>query len=287
MSTKKTPTKSAPKKRVKPRDGATMADYLEPIEPASPAGDIEVVGTTSRPDGFGVRGVHTGGGVGVRGESRTGFAVVGITNPLESTTFITAAVHGLHFGAEGEGVRGKGAVGVVGESSKDGSVAVKGDHTGAGVGVVGDVAKAGAGTAGVLGRHKGADGTGVRGEGTTGIFGQGKFTGVRGNSEATGVRGEGGSIGVVGQGKVVGVSGICTDSAAGTSGPGVRGVGHYGGQFQGTSAQLHLRPGTSVGRPTTGQHSKGEIFMDQDGTLFVCVADGTPGTWLRVMTQPA
>jgi hypothetical protein len=104
---------------------------------------------------------------------------------------------------------------------------VWGDHLGAGVGVVGDVAEAGDGTAGVLGRHKGA------------------------------------------------------------SGPGVRGEGHYGGQFQGTSAQLSLVPGTTVGKPTTGQHSKGEIFMDRDGTLFVCVADGTPGTWRRVVTEPA
>jgi hypothetical protein len=263
-----------------------MADNLEPIEPASPAGDIELVGTTSRPKGDGVRGVHNGGGVGVQGISRTGFGVSGVTNST-SITFITAAVSGRHLGAEGEGVRGTGAVGVVGESSKDGSVAVKGDHTGAGIGVVGDVAKAGAGTAGVLGRHKGADGTGVRGEGTTGLFGQGKFTGVQGNAEGTGIKGEG-KIGVVGQGKLVGVSGICSDSAAGASGPGVRGVGHYGGQFQGTSgAQLHLRPGTSVGRPTTDQHSKGEIFLDREATLFVCVADGTPGTWRRVMTEPA
>jgi hypothetical protein len=108
MSTKTTPkkvTKSAPKKRVKVRDGATMADYLEPIEPASPAGDIEVVGTTSRPKGDGVRGVHNGGGVGVQGISRTGFGVSGVTNST-SITFITAAVSGRHLGAEGEGVRG-------------------------------------------------------------------------------------------------------------------------------------------------------------------------------------
>jgi hypothetical protein len=64
-------------------------------------------------------------------------------------------------------------------------------------------------------------------------------------------------------------------------------VGHYGGQFQGTSAQLHLRPGTSVGRPTTGEHEKGEIFIDRDATLFVCVADGTPGTWRRIVTEAA
>jgi predicted PolB exonuclease-like 3'-5' exonuclease len=55
--------------------------------------------------------------------------------------------------------------------------------------------------------------------------------------------------------------------------------------FNGNS--FDLVPGTTVGRPTTGQHNKGEIFLDQEGTLFVCVADGTPGTWRRVMTEPA
>jgi hypothetical protein len=49
MSTKKTPkqkTKSAPKKRVKVRDGATLADYLERylerIGPASAAAEAQL-----------------------------------------------------------------------------------------------------------------------------------------------------------------------------------------------------------------------------------------------------
>jgi hypothetical protein len=194
----------------------------------------------------------------------------------ETSSASSFGVRGTHTGEitglQGTGVEGFGPVGVLGASGK-------------GNGGIGEVREGN--TVAVLGRHKGPEGTGVRGEGTTGLFGQGKFTGVQGNAEGTGIKGEG-KIGVVGQGKLVGVSGICSDSAAGASGPGVRGVGHYGGQFQGTSgAQLHLRPGTSVGRPTTDQHSKGEIFLDREATLFVCVADGTPGTWRRVMTEPA
>jgi hypothetical protein len=279
MSTKRTPkkeTKSAPKKRVKPRHSGTMADYLEPIEPASPTGDP---GVEHRP----VTGTSSLGPV----PGATGFS--GAPNGVGVFGMVGAAPSAFILPIPGYGVRGEGPIGVSGTSSTGGHAAVFGEHTGAGVGVLGDVAKDGVGTAGVLGRHKGPDGTGVRGEGKTGVVGEGTFIGVRGHSNGqTGIKGEGGPIGVLGQGKVVGVSGICTDSAAGISGPGVRGVGNYGGQFQGMSAQLHLRPVTGVvGRPTTGQHKKGEIFLDQEGTLFVCVADGTPGTWRRVMTEPA
>jgi hypothetical protein len=161
----------------------------------------------------------------------------------------------------------------VGESSKDGSVAVKGDHTGAGFGVVGDALTGN--TAGVLGRHKGTfEGHGVRGEGPIGVFGKGT-PGVDGICPASG--GESGTP----SGSLAGVRGNAQ------SGPGVFGAGGYGGQFTGTKAQLHLVPGTSLGRPTTNFHEKGEMFIDVAGTLFVCVAGGNPGTWRRVMTEPA
>ena len=58
----------------------------------------------------------------------------------------------------------------------------------------------------------------------------------------------------------------------------------YGGQFEGGKAQLFLKPGGTAGKPTTGAHLKGELYMDSAARLFVCVADGTPGTWKRVDT---
>jgi hypothetical protein len=47
-----------------------------------------------------------------------------------------------------------------------------------------------------------------------------------------------------------------------------------------------LKPGASLGKPTTGTHQKGEIYMDRAGALFVCAAgDGTTvGTWRKVNT---
>jgi len=148
------------------------------------------------------------------------------------------------------GVRGVGKAGVVGKSSTTGWEGVYGQHTGSGYGVVGD----GSGNtfAGVLGRNP--SGPGVRGKGSIGVWAEGP----------TGVWAEG----------WVGVRGV-----------GRRDVkGGYGGQFSGDLAQLHLFPMGTVGKPTTDPHTKGEIYMDSAGTLFVCTDNGTPGTWRKVTT---
>ncbi len=49
----------------------------------------------------------------------------------------------------------------------------------------------------------------------------------------------------------------------------------YAGEFEGGKAQLKLKPAGSLGKPTSGTHSQGEIYMDSAGTLFVCVASST------------
>jgi len=46
---------------------------------------------------------------------------------------------------------------------------------------------------------------------------------------------------------------------------------------------LKLVAASSRGRPS-GAHTKGEIYMDSAGALFVCVKGGTPGTWRKVTT---
>jgi hypothetical protein len=112
------------------------------------------------------------------------------------------------------------------------------------------------------GRGSSGGGAGVQGEGTPGVQGHcsanpigvlhpdpGHFAGVNGSSE---------------------------------HGSGVFGAGVYGGQFQGSRAQLNLLPGTSVGKPTSGPHALGEIYMDSAASLFVCIGSGTPGTWVKV-----
>jgi len=148
---------------------------------------------------------------------------------------------------------------------------------------------------GILGRGVGT-GTGVRGVSTSGPGVLGETSGA----EGAGVLGRHGDTGagVLGQGNP-GVVGSCRSrlpaepltpghlaGVRGESvhGPGVFGEGRFGGQFKGTGAQLSLVPGAGVGKPTSGVHIMGEIFMDSAASLFVCVAAGAPGTWVKVVT---
>jgi hypothetical protein len=217
-----------------------------------------------------------------------------------------AAVYGEHINEAGPGVvgdangpdyagvlgRNSDGTGVWGRSSKTGYGGVYGEHTGtAGYGMVGD--GKGQTGAGVLGRNSG--GEGIRGEGST----QAEVAGVRG----LGKTGVWGSTGVLGYSGVYGQHtgsagfGLVGDGTGSTgagvlgrdpSGPGIEGrSSKYGGKFAGNQAQLMLVPKSTTGKPTSGAHSKGEIYMDSAGALFVCTVGGTPGTWRKVTTTAA
>jgi hypothetical protein len=234
-------------------------------------------------------GVKGFGGTGVWGVSqRTGHSGVygkraglpgyGVTGDGDGSDY--AGVLGRN--PTGAGIRGEGTVGVYGQTGVNGNGAVAGAHAGTnGYGVVGD----GKGPAsGVLGRN--SAGTGVRGEGSTtaevaGVRGLGK-TGVWGSTAVTGYSGvRGQHTGSVGYG----VFGEGTGNGAGVLGRN-SGAG-YGGQFEGGRAQLWLKPAGRAGKPTTGAHTKGELYMDSAAKLFVCTASGTPGTWRRISTTTA
>ncbi len=162
----------------------------------------------------------------------------------------------------GTGVKGYGETGVHGTSSRTGYSGVYGQHTGevGGFGVVGD--GAGDGTAGVLGRGKGGA-VGVRGE----AHGIGPTPAVHGVNTGVG-------DGVLGETSALARAGIYGRSPNG-----------WGGRFEGGNAHLLLIPRDSVGFPTTGgAHAKGELSMDKNATLWVCVEGGNPGTWRRVAT---
>jgi hypothetical protein len=81
---------------------------------------------------------------------------------------------------------------------------------------------------------------------------------VRGDSVATGVLGSGASAGVVGVG------------------------GPIGGLFSGSDNAISLDPQASAGAPTSGSHFKGDVLVDANGVLWLCIADGNPGTWIKV-----
>ena len=97
--------------------------------------------------------------------------------------------------------------------------------------------------------------------------------------------GSGGGTGVLGaSGTGIGVLGVSA------SGDGVFGLSEgdgYGGHFSGKRAPLRLQPADISGRPTTGNHQRGELFVDKNGDLFFCTGDGRPGTWSRVQLTPA
>jgi hypothetical protein len=210
----------------------------------------------------------------------------------------TGGVNSLNRGS-GPGVQGEGQTGVWGRSSATGFSGVSGTHTGtSGYGVVGD--GKGSDGAGVLGRNP--IGHGVRGEGEVSVLGKSSTAGAPAvygqNSNGDGVRGVG-KAGVIGRSSTTGYEGVYGQHT-GTSGYGVVGDGKgsgagvlgrnpsgYGGQFDGGLAQLKLNPKGTTGKPTSGAHTKGEIYMDSAGTLFVCTANGTPGTWRKVTTTAA
>ncbi len=241
---------------------------------------VGVEGTATGNLAYGVRGT---GWFGVWGESDRagGYGVTGRNTNTDGT-----GVRGVANHTDGRtGVRGEGATGVWGNSSKTGYSGVYGQHTGSmGYGVVGDGKGNGAG---VLGRNNsgvGYEAFGVKGEteDAIGVKGIGR-NGVVGESPAGGhgaVYGRHtGSLGygVVGDGRG-NASGVLGRNDTGT---GVTGRGEYGGWFEGTKAQLKLKPAASAGVPG-GAHTKGEIYMDSTGTLFVCVKGGNPAEWKKL-----
>jgi hypothetical protein len=65
---------------------------------------------------------------------------------------------------------------------------------------------------------------------------------------------------------------------------GVMGVGDIGGVFSGDSNAINLHPQKFAGEsiPSSDDHLQGDMLVDLNGVLWLCVADGTPGTWIEV-----
>jgi hypothetical protein len=118
----------------------------------------------------------------------------------------------------------------------------------------------------------GGDGvSGIGGQGGTGVFGTGGIYGVSGSSSL--------GAGVFGltTGGGVGVAGLAVAASTRENQFGV------GGQFQGQEAALNLSSlATSPGAPTSHAHAAGDIYVDSNYTLWVCIASGIPGTFVRL-----
>jgi hypothetical protein len=62
---------------------------------------------------------------------------------------------------------------------------------------------------------------------------------------------------------------------------GVAGFGLSGGFFSGTDAAISLAPASAPGPPSNIAF-KGDMSVDSNGALWICIADGEPGTWIRL-----
>jgi hypothetical protein len=255
---------------------------------------------------------------GVVGTSFAGHGVFGVVGGRSFVPPLQAGVHGEAISAAGTagtsrhgiGVAGRTVAGIAGVSGLNGAEAEGGEVAHAGV--VGDSHD----NYGVLGRsdNTGVVGTSSAGSGVWGISGEGVGVVATSNENTamsattltgTGVRAETffGPFGVDGSvdnnatgiginGRCDGTSGIGVNGFSGEN-LGVQGYGAkagvfgvsfagLGGQFAGARAALRLFPRGGTGAPTTGQHEIGELVIDSGGSLFVCTANGSPGTWRRI-----
>jgi hypothetical protein len=48
---------------------------------------------------------------------------------------------------------------------------------------------------------------------------------------------------------------------------------------------IMIKPSPNPGVPTAGASSMGQLYVDTDGVLYLCVKSGTPGTWKTVKLE--
>jgi hypothetical protein len=224
----------------------------------------------------------TGDGTGVFGASGSSFGVQG-------TSSTGVGVRG--FSLQGNGVSGESSSndGVSGISDANGKSGVFGfntkDTSEQAFGVSGTCNSTNPTSAGVFGFADSANGVGGNSNNGNGVSGHSALNdGVSGISDANGKSGVFG-FNTNPSGAAFGVSGTVNSP----DGAGVNGFSDlgYGGHLRGGRAPLHLEPANTPGRPTTGDHQRGELFVDSNGDLFYCKDSGTPGNWFRVQLTPA
>jgi hypothetical protein len=79
-----------------------------------------------------------------------------------------------------------------------------------------------------------------------------------------------------------GISAAVLGFASDKAGVGVAGMGPFYDFWAVGSGVIGFRPATSQGPPTTGPWLSGDLITDEQGSMFACVADGTPGVWRKL-----
>lgn len=148
----------------------------------------------------------------------------------------------------------------------------------------------GTGVVGYSASDQGAGVIGLAPEGDVGVYGYSKGSSTGFGMVGNGVAGES----IIG----TGVLGSTRNGYAGVYGrvdrlevPGVEPLPQsksYGGAFYSSFAPLYLEPALITGAPTTTDHKKGEFYVDSNGALWYCKADGsatTSGTWVNLSSS--
>ena len=238
-------------------------------------------------------------GTGVVANGATGVAATGTTTGLTAsgptalsasgtTTGITAsAPTALVATGTTTGISASGVTGL----TASGTTAVNASGSTTGVNASGPTAVNAVGTqTGVV--ASGGSGYGVNASGSqAGVHATGPVLGVFADGAAAAFMGIGSQTG----GWLVG-TGASSQAVLAVSAPGdpsgpfpsVVKLGQsngVAGAFTGDNANLLLTPGAATSPPNV-LHAAGEIFVGSDVGILVCVAGGTPGTWVRLGLNP-
>jgi hypothetical protein len=108
--------------------------------------------------------------------------------------------------------------------------------------------------------------TSTNGYGVGGTTANDGYSGVTGQNTANGI----------------GVFGLANGTGLFAAGVYAKSPNGYGMRVLGGTAQILFALPASPGAPTAGSHIMGELYVDSAATLWVCIADGAPGTWVRL-----
>jgi hypothetical protein len=255
-----------------------------PVPEAEPEAEPEADGAVSRRGLFGKLAAVAAGGVGL--------AMLG-SDEAAATTGTMVYGTSMNSGVDGTYLQGSTSPQKVFDVTQNGAgIAVGVDvtdttstqpalwvrHNGDGSVIDAAILKTGS-TATAVTAYATNQGIGVEGQGGVGVRGvdtNGGLQGVLGeSSQGKGVYGYSSSTG----------SGVYGYSNTGKALEGYSN-GTYGAWLHGASAPLFLDPAGSAGHPTSGTHSKGEVYVDSLGAHWVCIASGAPGTWVRPGFNP-
>ena len=230
----------------------------------SPCSAVQAISKTT--DDAGLRataqfgtGIETdGGSIGLLATSTNGRGVLArSTNSTAVRADGPVGIEANGTGSTGTGLRANGSAVAVQASSTNTAVAGSGDK----IGVYG---------------HS-LNGVGVQAESN--------ITALKATGGAFGVTASGNNVGVNAEGSGPGARGVFATSS-GSRGVAVDGGSNtsdgLGARFSGGRAQLELFPASTVGAPTSGNHDRGELFLDNNGDLFLCKQGGTPGKWVKI-----